>query len=337
MAVVIREINASEKEAFNAVASHPLQSWEWGEFREKTGLKVIRLGAFEGNKLVKGYQVTIHRVPKTNMNVGYFPKGTMPDDEQLEAMKKIGQAHNCLFIKLEPNVGANQAINEYLIKQGCKEGRPLFTKYTFQVDLRKSEAELLAGMKPKTRYNIGVAQRYGVEVVEDNSGMGVEEFIRLTRETTKRQRFYAHDEQYQRLMWQVLAVGGLARMLMARWQGKVLAAWVVFVFNKVIYYPYGASSSEHREVMASNLMMWEVMRLGKRLGCQTLDMWGALGPEPSQKDQWYGFHRFKEGYGGQLVELAGSFDLVLKPNWYPVYRRLEEWRWRLLRLKAKLW
>lgn len=334
--MVIREVSLSERAAFNAVVNHPLQSWEWGEFREKTGVKVIRLGVFEKNKLVKAYQVTVHNIPKTSMNVAYFPKGDVPDEMMLTSLKKIGKENNCLCIKLELNVIANESVRKYLLDQGCREGRPLFTRYTFQLDLGKSEAELLTGMKPKTRYNIGVAQRYGVEVTEDNSPQAVEEFVRLTAETTKRQGFYAHDEKYQRLMWEGLAPVGIARMLVARWQGKVLAAWVVFVFNGVIYYPYGASSSQHREVMASNLMMWEVIRLGKKLGCKTLDMWGALGPEPNEKDPWYGFHRFKEGYGGQLIEFVGSFDLVLRSGWYRLYRIAEELRWVGLRWKARL-
>jgi lipid II:glycine glycyltransferase (peptidoglycan interpeptide bridge formation enzyme) len=334
--MVIREVSLSERTGFNAVVNHPLQSWEWGEFRQKTGVKVIRLGAFEGNKLVQGYQVTIHIIPKTSMNVAYFPKGDGPDEMQLEALKKIGRDNNCLFIKLEPNVQNNENIRQFLLDRGCREGRPLFTKFTFEIDLTKSEEELLAAMKPKTRYNIGVAQRYGVQVGEEKSPQAVEEFVRLTAETTKRQGFYAHDEKYQRLMWETLAPTGMARMLVARWQGRVLATWVVLVFNGVIYYPYGASSAEHREVMASNVMMWEVIRLGKRLGCKMLDMWGALGPEPNEKDPWYGFHRFKEGYGGQLVEFVGTFDLVLKPSWYGLYRIAEEGRWMVLRWKARL-
>ena len=335
--MLIREVNVSEKQEFNRVATHPLQAWEWGEFREKTGVTVIRLGAFEGTELKLGYQVTIHKVPYWGVNVGYFPKGPMPDDQQIEALKNVGKEHNCILVKLEPNVGANQDVKEYLSKQGCRPGRPLFTRYTFQVDLRPTEEELMAKMKPKTRYNIGVAQKYGVVVREDNAAAAVDEFIRLTQETTKRQGFYAHSEDYQRLMWETLSKTGMAKLLTATWQGKMLAAWVVFVFNGVIYYPYGASSAENREVMASNLMMWEIIRLGKKLGCTILDMWGALGPVPDQTDPWYGFHRFKEGYGGSLVEFAGSWDLVLKPSIYPLYRLAEEWRWKVLRLKARIW
>ena len=333
--MVVREVQINERGKFNAVVSHPLQSWEWGEFREKTGVKVVRLGVFEENKLLKAYQVTIHAVPHMGMNIGYFPKGDMPDEPQLNSLKKIGEENNCLFIKLEPNIHNNDNVRQFLLERGCKEGRPLFTKFTFETDLTKSEEELMAVMKPKTRYNVGVAQRYGVQVTEESTQV-VEEFVRLTTETTKRQGFYAHGETYQRLMWEVLGSSGIARMLVARWQGKVLATWVVFVFNGVIYYPYGASSSENREVMASNLMMWEIIRLGKKLGCKKLDMWGSLGPNPNEKDPWYGFHRFKEGYGGNLVEFVGSYDLVLDLSWYGPYRTAEELRWKALRIYAKL-
>ena len=66
------------------------------------------------------------------------------------------------------------------------------------------------------------------------------------------------------------------------------------------------------------------------------DMWGSLGPEPNQKDPWFGFHRFKKGYGGQLVEFLGTYDLVLDPPVYKVFRAADDLRWKLLRLKTKL-
>ena len=81
---------------------------------------------------------------------------------------------------------------------------PLFTKYTFVLDLTKSEEELLKNMSQKTRYNIRVAERKGVKVSEDNSDRTFEEYLKLTRETTSRQNFYAHSEKYHRLMWETL-------------------------------------------------------------------------------------------------------------------------------------
>lgn len=342
---MIREVSEREKEVFDRVVTHPMQSWAWGEFRKKTNVAVERVGVFGGNQLKKGYQVTIHSIPKTGYKIAYFPKGPMPDETQLELLKTLGKKYNCILVKLEPNVAApivperqdaHGMIRSWLINNGCKEGRPLFTKYTFQVDLTKSEEGLLSAMKSKTRYNIGVAQRNDVTVQEENSVAAFENYLRLMQETTTRQGFYAHTLDYHRQMWKEMHKSGIARLLTATWNKQVLVAWVVFVFNGVLYYPYGASSSEHREIMASNLMMWEVMRYGKKLGCKTLDMWGALGPEANPKDPFWGFHRFKEGYGGQLMEFVGTYDLVIKPRAYRIYRIAEEARWKWLKIYAKL-
>jgi lipid II:glycine glycyltransferase (peptidoglycan interpeptide bridge formation enzyme) len=88
--------------------------------------------------------------------------------------------------------------------------------------------------------------------------------------------------------------------------------------------------------MASNLMMWEVMRYGKKQGCRLFDMWGSLGPEPDTKDPWYGFHKFKQGYGSELVEFLGTYDLVITPLLYNLYGITDAVRWAGLKLLAGL-
>ncbi len=349
---------------------HPLQSRQWGEFRQKTGIKVIR---------EKNFQLTIHKIPclpagKAHLpwTIGYIPKGPLPDKEMLTKLIEIGKQEKCIFIQLEPNIEKSQisnpkSQNDWKLEIGNWKlqpaAHPLFTRYTFILDLTKSEQELLADMHPKTRYNIRVALKHGVKIVEDNSDDAFETYLKLTKETTKRQGFYAHTENYHRLMWEALSprkmentrlmvrqgkskMGNLdkdkltAHLFLANYQPKInsqqpipLVAWIVFVYGDTLYYPYGASSTHYREVMASNLMMWEVIKFGKKLGLKRFDMWGSLGPTPDPKDPWYGFHRFKQGYGPQLVEFIGSYDLVVNFLLYQVYKFLDKIRWFFLKLK----
>jgi lipid II:glycine glycyltransferase (peptidoglycan interpeptide bridge formation enzyme) len=313
--------------------SHPLQSPEWAEFRKKMGVKII-----EEN----GFILSIHKIPRTNWTIGYLPKGTMPSKEMLDKLQEIGKKEKCIFIQLEPNILKNHKSSIINHKSLVPSAHPLFTKYTFILDLTKSEEELLKGMHPKTRYNIKLAQKHGVETIKDNSNEAFETYLKLTRETTKRQGFYAHSENYHRIMWKTLPhkiinhkssiINQLSsHLLLTKYQGKTLVAWIVFVFQDTLYYPYGASSSEHRETMASNLMMWEVIRFGKKLGLKKFDMWGALGPNPNPKDPWYGFHRFKQGYGGELVEFVGSYDLIINSMLYRLYKIADKIRWGLLK------
>jgi lipid II:glycine glycyltransferase (peptidoglycan interpeptide bridge formation enzyme) len=336
--VIIGKVPIKFKNTYNRLVSHPLQSWQWGEFREKTGVKVVRRGIFKNDKIADGFQLTIHKIPRTPWNIGYLPKASWPDNQVLSELVKIGKKHNCIFIKLEPNIEKSKVKSQksklQLKTQKFnlrKSSHPLFTKHTFRIDLTKSEGKLLKQMKSKTRYNVRLAQKKGVKVVEDNSKGAFDEYITLMKETTKRQKFYAHDEVYHGKMWEALYPAGIAHLLKAVYKEETLVIWIVFLFNGVLYYPYGASSNKHRNLMASNLNLWEAIRWGKKHGAKLFDLWGALGPNPDKADPHYGFHRFKKGYGGKLVELVGSYDLVLKPLHYSIYNIAHKIRWKLLR------
>src|SRR3990172_12409062 len=139
---MIREIGISDKKAFNGLSLHPLQSWEWGEFRTRTGLEVVRLGRFSKDQLVESAQLTIHPLPFTRYTIGYLPKCDIPSRQMFEVLVQWGKRHNCIFIKLEPNVEKNPnfqyPISNFLV---TPSPHPLFTKYTFQLDISKSEEE----------------------------------------------------------------------------------------------------------------------------------------------------------------------------------------------------
>lgn len=343
--MLIRTISDEEKLRYNQVVHHPLQSWEWGEFRKQTGVQIERIGFFQSGVLQKALQVSFHHLPAplSSYTVGYFPRGDMPDEEQLSALKQLAEKHNALFIKMEPNVArpvsapsAHHHIADFLLQNGAVPGKHLFTQYSFQLDLNKSEEELFALLDSKTRYNVRLAHKKGVTIVEDTTEQGMNTYLNILAETTNRQKFYAHTPDYFQKMWQYLGQGSMIRVFHAMYEGTPITSWVMFVFDGVLYYPYGASRDLHRNVMASNLMMWEMIRFGQSQGCRMFDMWGSLGPEPDPKHPWYGFHKFKKGYGGELVEFVGTYDLVYNPLLYKVFTFGDNLRWKLLRLKKQL-
>lgn len=343
MTLTFRQLEEKDKTAFNKLAGHPVQSWEWGEFREKTGNKVRRVGVFVGRKLKEAYQLTVHQIPYTSYKIGVLLKGPAPTKPVIQSLKELAKKENLIFVRMEPQVrirgkGEREGVVNLLKQNGAVPGRPMFTRETFWIDLTLSEEELLKRMHPKTRYNIKVAQKHQVEVVEDNSKKAFEKYLDLTHQTVARQGFYAHTERYHRLMWETLrggrgkGKGGRdilnAHLLTARYRGKILIAWILFVFKNTLYYPYGASSDEHRNVMASHLIMWEAILFGKKLGLSKFDLWG--------KEEGKGFTRFKEGFAPETVEFVGTWDLVFNPTAYSIYKTAESIRWLFLKLAAKL-
>jgi len=337
---MIREVTETEKQAFNKAAVHPLQSWEWGEFRKKVGNSVSRLAEFKNNKLITAIPITYSHIPKTPFKIGSSPRGVAPTKELLDAIKEDGKKHNAIFIKLEPKVTLNQESGvrnqaiETLKKNGAVPGKTVFTPSTFWIDLTPSEEDLMKSFHSKTRYNIRLAERKGVTVVEDNSDKAFNHYLKLFFETTKRQGYYMHSEKYHRTMWQTLHTEmvkqneqPIARLLLAKYKKEVLTAWIVFVWHDFLYYPYGGSSDKHREVMSNNVMMWEAIKYGKRLGLKTFDLWG--------REEGKGFTKFKEGYNPNVIEFIGTWDLPTNPL-YKAYTYAEKMRWKFLRMKSKV-
>jgi len=326
----IRIVSQKDKEQWDTAATHPLASWEWGEFRKAMGIPVVRLGKYENEKLTDCLQVTFHHIPLTPFTIGYAPKCPLPTASIFRELRTVGREHHAILIQLEPNSTVEEAAMMQPYPGLIPSHHPLFTKYTFILDLSKPEQEILASFHPKTRYNIRVAERHGVVVTEDNSDTTFAAYLKLSHETTTRQKFYAHSLRYHQTLWKILKEHNIAHLFTATYNNELVCAWMVFVWKNTVYYPYGASSRSHREVMAPNLMLWHIATWAKRQGLFYFDLWGAMGPNPDIKDPWYGFHRFKEGYNPALVEFIGSFDFVLNPLFYRLYKIVDSLRWFLL-------
>lgn len=302
----------------NKIATHPLQTSAWAEFRRKWGNEVLetRYGV-----------LTLHKIPFTNYKIGMFIKGPKPTKEMLSSLKKIGSEKNLIFIKLEPNVQKEEGLIKLMENSGAVPGKTLFTPTTFWIDLTPSEEELIKSFSSKTRYNIRVAQRNEVTVKEDKSNAAFNKYLELTRETVSRQGFYAHTKKYHKLMWGILKKAGIAHLLTAVYKKEIITTWILFSWKDFLYYPYGASTEKYKNVMANNLIMWEAIKLGKKLGLTTFDLWG--------REEGKGFTRFKEGYSPKVIEFLGTWDLIINKPMYQLYK-IGEWvRWPALKLAAK--
>ena len=310
------------------IATHPLQTSFWREFRKSWGNEVLE---------TKYGILTLHKLPSTNYKIGMFIKGPEPSQPMLTDLKEIGRKYKLVFIKLEPNVGwefpisdPKSSIKSKLIKllkqNGAVQGKTLFTPTTFQIDLSPGEEELMKGFSSKTRYNIRLAERKGVMVKEDGSDKAFTKYLELTRETVGRQGFFAHTEKYHRLMWNILKKAGIARLMVATYQGEIITTWILFVWKDFLYYPYGASTEKHKEVMANNLMVWEAIKFGKKLGLTTFDLWG--------REEGKGFTKFKQGFSPKVIEFLGTWDLVINKPLYMIYKIAEYIRWPILKLFA---
>ncbi len=338
----MRLVIETEKENFNKMVVHPLQSWAWGDFRKESGNEVVRFVNAHKKTIIDSYQLLLHRIPHTKFRIGTLIKCPKPTKELFLFLKKLAEDNNVIFIKLEPFIdksAAGKTQSEHFINllknNGCTAGKTLFTPSSFWIDLTKSENDLMKSFSSKTRYNIRLAEKRGVKVTENNSDWALEKYLELTFHTARRQGFYAHTEEYHRMMWKHLNQLPtanhqlpIAHLLTASYQGEIITTWVLFVWKDFLYYPYGASSDKHKNVMANNLTMWEAIKFGKKMGLKTFDLWG--------REEGKGFTKFKEGYNPKIIEFLGSWDFVVNKPLYYLYRMVDFLRWKMLKLPSNI-
>ena len=327
---------ATSKEAWNHfLHSQPesvfLQSWEWGSFQESLGKKIVRLQLVADSKIV-GVSLWIFSSIPFFGTLAYCPRGP------LLASKAKGSEFAEMFVALiegakgffpsdtfccrvEPQLSLEHAQDWKTATDRLqfKPITPVQPSDTQTLDLKKSEAELLTAMHPKTRYNIKLAERKGVVISKQNSHIA--DFLMLNKETTARDGFISHSDSHYLKMVELLP-SHMIDVYAATYEKKVIAANLVIHFGNTTTYLHGASGNSHREVMAPHLLQWRQILDAKAASSLVYDFWGIKPTQrhSSKASRWGGITRFKQGFGGTEKNYLGTFDLKLKSLWYSLYR-----------------
>ncbi|HUX36850.1 MAG TPA: peptidoglycan bridge formation glycyltransferase FemA/FemB family protein [Rectinemataceae bacterium] len=201
------------------------------------------------------------------------------------------------------------------------------------LDLHREEDEILAGMKPKWRYNVRLAAKKGILVSEEGLE-GLPEFYRLYEETSRRDRIAIHPLAYYEKLFELARAGGEGlgrpglvdlRLWVARHEGEAVAAIVTLYHGNRATYLYGASSDSKRSLMPAYALQWAAIMAARQNGCAIYDFYG-IPPSEDPDHPMAGLYRFKTGFGGSIVHYAGSWDLPLSPALYALWSLAESLR-----------
>lgn len=302
--------------------AHLLQTSAWGELKQSFGWQVERVCVGK-----TGAQILFRPLP-LGLSFAYIAKGPVgPDWSSLwPEIHRACRRRRAVMLKVEPD-GWEPVSQDVIEKfRGFIQGaEPIQPRRTIVVSLEGDEAQLLARMKQKTRYNIRLAEKKDVQVKFSDD---LDSFYRLMEETGRRDGFGVHSQDYFRRAYDLFHPQGMCELLLAEYQGQPLAGLMVFARGKRAWYFYGASSDAERSRMPAYLLQWEAMRWAKARGCDEYDLWGvpdedeeALEAGFSQRsDGLWGVYRFKRGFGGRLLRSAGAWDLPYLLPVYPLYR-----------------
>ena len=332
--------------------------------KEKNGEVVFRIWAniIEHNLPIVGKYFYIPRGPviRGQKDVNLIRVEDMK--KSLNYLVWLAKDNGAGWIRFDPRSEKDLNLVAEAVKKISKEKNVKITRAPhnmqpeeiFVVDISKNEEELLSEMKSKTRYNIKLAQKRGVLVqaisnlqfsISNQSpnsksqtlptgrqvpdSFYLEEFLRLNRETAKRDGITIHPDEHYRKMVENIP-DDVLRIYVAEYQGKIIAANLVVFFGDTAIYLHGASSNEHLDVMAPYLLQWRQIQDAKERGCKWYDMGRVKIPNSkfqiANSKNWEGITRFKIGFSPKTepIIFPGSYDIVLNPLRYRAYVFLQK-------------
>lgn len=290
-----------------------LQSWEWGEFQKAYGRPVERLRCG-----TTAMQIIVHSLPagRTYLFSPYGPVGCFASDaaDVTDSIQTLATRYKAIFWKYErcQNIYGGTATSE------------IHPQYTALLHLADPDI-MLEAMKPKWRYNIRLAERKLVTVRTSTALQDMDSAFDLLSATAQRQGIRIHPKSYYQLLLEKLGTTGMAKLYLAEYDGKVIAANVMIGFGKTMTYVHGGTDHTYRQLMAPHLLQWQAMVDASSAGYTVYDFFGVAPPD-QPNHPWAGITRFKMGFGAKLHEYDGTFEIPLNTMWYNAYRMIKHVR-----------
>ncbi len=243
----------------------------------------------------------------------------MEVDSWLTGRRGIGLPFTDDCGPLCPDAGAFQKLFQGAVEFGksrnwkyleCRGGRELFGEvpasllfYGHDLDLTAGEDELFSRLESSVRRAIRKAEKAGVSVEIMHSPEAMRIFYWLQCKTRKKHGLPPQPFKFFMNIHKHILSQDMGMIIVARFNGRPIAASVYFNWGKQAIYKYGASDEVFQDLRGSNLVMWtaikELVRRGvKHLGLGRTSIGNA------------GLRKFKLGWGaGECKIEYVKFDL----------------------------
>ena len=339
---ILDRTNKDEVEKYNHFVRNrehasALQDLNWGKVKEGEWDEEAVYLEQNGN-ITAAMMILIRKFAK-GVSIMYAPRGPVCDIEDVSTVKKLveeakplAKKYNAFVLKMDPEAVYSEKLEGMYKKSGFKvrnkdRHKHEFIQPIYNMIIRmgtKTEEEIFKGYSEKTRYNIRVAEKKGVTVRWSRDPKDIEVFHNLSEITATRDKISLRSKEYYMRMLEAYDEKHL-RIYVAEYEGEALSAAIALNYGGKLFYIYGASSNEKRNLMPNYLMQQTMIRWALETGCTEYDFGGVF-----EMDKSNGLYRFKEGFCHQegVTKFVGEIDYVYKKSIYfafvnllPIYKK----------------
>ncbi len=283
------------------LGAHPLQSWQWGSLKEKTGpWTAYRVMCEEDGAWIGGAQVLVRALPGPVGGLAYLPRGPFAADNARLAEVADAVADWCkhnlrvISVKIEP------AVTELNLSSDWRPSEHALIAKTATIDLTRTEDEIMKGIpNRKCRQYIRKAGRDGVTCrpgTEDD----LDQILAMYHATAEADGFALHADEFYRAAFTELE--GVGQLFVSEYEGRMQSFLWNATTSGTAFELWGAVTDEGKRTRANYLLKWEAIKAAKERGAVLYDMNGLLND---------GISDFKLLFSKDPVYWVGTFDKPL--------------------------
>ena len=329
-----------QKQWDDFVTSHEeanfLQAWAWGEFHLSRNKKIVRRIVLDDkDKPVAAYVGEIETAKRGKyMAIAGGPIMDWSDKKIIRAVfkdiKEQGQANNCVFIRVRPQLEASKKAEKLFQDLGLQPA-PYYLSVELAgvLDLNQSEDEIKKNAATRIRRALNKAKKEGVTVETSVDPKDIKKFYKIQLETASRHNFYAFSEDFLEKQFAAFAKNGQVKLYIAKHNNKILAENFMIFYGNEASYHYGVSSEAGTKISSAPLLHFTAMEDARKQGIKRYNFWGITGVDET-KHRFYGVSQFKRGFGVVELQYLHAHDMVLKPLAYKL-----NWLVETLRSKVR--
>jgi len=189
------------------------------------------------------------------------------------------------------------------------------TNNTMLIDLSLSEEELFKNLEKKSaRWGVKFAEKKEL-VFELSNKEDLKNFYSIYESTTKAGGFHAEKKEFL----EYLRNTEISKLFVVKSQDKIEAGGLILIdkcYSCAVLNLAAASESGLR-LQAMPFLYWNIIKYCKNLSLRYFDL-GGFDAEAKEGDKTYRINKFKERFGGKVVE-----QYISSTNFkYPLFRRI---------------
>lgn len=305
-----------------------LQSWDFYEFHRARGKKVIRRLVYNDETIVGAYAGVVETAKRGKyLAIAGGPLIDWHDTKIVKAVfddiRKQGEESGCVFVRVRPQLELSDKSLALMQKLGLRRA-PMYlsVEYAGILDLKKDEAEILAGASQGFRRKLRKAEKNDISISAETSEQAINEFCKLEKLHAERQRYVAFSESFLKNQFEAFREGNEVLIYTAKKDGEILAQNFMIFYGPEASYHYGVSSELGTKYSAAPLLHMAAMEEARKRGCIRYNLWGIVGLE-EKSHRFYGVSEFKRSFGCEELKYTPAHDLILKPLKYKLTKMVE--------------